>query len=84
MTPYAALGLLIAYMLLQIHIALKAHTTRVFQIAFAGIGGTEKRLVYYAEELTKNSSAGQALVNAKRRYLSTRAGAAVYEYKGNS
>lgn len=44
-TPYAALGLLIAYMLLQIHIALKAHTTRVFQIAFAGIGGTEARIL---------------------------------------
>ena len=44
-TPYAALGLLIAYMLLQIHIALKAHTTRVFQIAFAGVGGTEARIL---------------------------------------
>lgn len=44
-TPYAALGLLVAYMLLQIHIALKAHTTRVFQIAFAGIGGTEARIL---------------------------------------
>jgi archaetidylinositol phosphate synthase len=44
-TPYAALALLIAYMLLQIHIALKAHTTRVFQIAFAGIGGTEARIL---------------------------------------
>ena len=36
-----ALALLIAYLLLQIHIALKAHTTRVFQIAFGGVGGTE-------------------------------------------
>lgn len=44
-TPYAALGLLVAYLLLQIHIALKAHTTRVFQIAFAGIGGTEARIL---------------------------------------
>jgi hypothetical protein len=44
-TPYAALGLLIAYMLLQIHIALKAHTTRVFQIAFGGVGGTEARIL---------------------------------------
>lgn len=41
----AALGLLIAYLLLQIHIALKAHTTRVFQIAFAGVGGTEARIL---------------------------------------
>ena len=44
-TPYAALALLVAYLLLQIHIALKAHTTRVFQIAFAGIGGTEARIL---------------------------------------
>ena len=45
LSPYAALALLVAYMLLQIHIALKAHTTRVFQIAFAGIGGTEARIL---------------------------------------
>jgi archaetidylinositol phosphate synthase len=44
-STYAALGLLIAYLLLQIHIALKAHTTRVFQIAFAGVGGTEARIL---------------------------------------
>ncbi len=43
--PLAALSLLIAYLLLQIHIALKAHTTRVFQIAFCGIGGTEARIL---------------------------------------
>lgn len=43
--PFAALALLIAYLLLQIHIALKAHTTRVFQIAFGGIGGTEARIL---------------------------------------
>ncbi|MEO8500565.1 MAG: CDP-alcohol phosphatidyltransferase family protein [Vicinamibacteria bacterium] len=43
--PYAALALLVAYLLLQIHIALKAHTTRVFQIAFAGVGGTEARIL---------------------------------------
>ena len=44
-TPLAALSLLIAYLLLQIHIALKAHTMRVFQIAFGGIGGTEARIL---------------------------------------
>lgn len=44
-STYAALGLLIAYLLLQIHIALKAHTTRVFQIAFGGVGGTEARII---------------------------------------
>lgn len=43
--PLAALALLIAYLLLQIHIALKAHTTGVFQIAFDGIGGTEARIL---------------------------------------
>jgi phosphatidylglycerophosphate synthase len=43
--PFAALALLIAYLLLQIHIALKAHTTRVFQIAFGGVGGTEARIL---------------------------------------
>jgi archaetidylinositol phosphate synthase len=44
-SPFSALALLIAYLLLQIHIALKSQTTHVFQIAFAGIGGTEVRLV---------------------------------------
>lgn len=43
--PFSALALLTAYLLLQIHIALKAHTTRVFQIAFAGVGGTEARIL---------------------------------------
>ena len=44
-SPFAVLALLIAYLLLQIHIALKAHSTGVFQIAYAGIGGTEARLI---------------------------------------
>jgi phosphatidylglycerophosphate synthase len=44
-SPRSALALLVAYLLLQIHIALKAHTTSVFQIAFAGIGGTEARIL---------------------------------------
>ena len=44
-SPPSAIALLIAYLLLQIHIALKAHTTRVFQIAFAGVGGTEARII---------------------------------------
>lgn len=44
-STHAALGLLISYLLLQIHIALKAHTTRVFQIAFGGVGGTEARIL---------------------------------------
>jgi len=44
-SPFSALALLIAYLLLQIHIALKAHATSVFQIAFGGIGGTEARIL---------------------------------------
>lgn len=43
--PVPALAVLISYLLLQVHIALKAHTTQVFQIAFAGVGGTEARLL---------------------------------------
>ncbi len=49
--PFAALALLIAYLLLQIHIALKAHTTLVFQNAFGGIGGTEARMLLGALNL---------------------------------
>ena len=43
--PGLALAGLAAYLLLQLHIALKAHATGVFQIAFAGIGGTELRIL---------------------------------------
>jgi len=43
-----ALALLVSYLLLLVHIALKAHTTRVFQIAFAGVGGTEARILLAA------------------------------------
>lgn len=50
-SSYAALALLVAYLLLQIHIALKAHTTRVFQIAFGGVGGTEARILLGALNL---------------------------------
>jgi phosphatidylglycerophosphate synthase len=50
-TPVAAAALLVAYLLLQIHIALKAHTTGVFQIAFAGVGGTEARILVGAMNL---------------------------------
>lgn len=51
LSPLAAGAVLVAYLLLQIHIALKAHTVRVFQIAFGGIGGTEARLVLGAVNL---------------------------------
>lgn len=44
-SPLSALALLVAYLLLQVHIALKAHTTGVFQIAFGGVGGTEARIL---------------------------------------
>jgi archaetidylinositol phosphate synthase len=39
-----AWALLVAYLVLQVEIALKAHAAGVFQIAFGGIGGTELRI----------------------------------------
>jgi phosphatidylglycerophosphate synthase len=39
---------LMVYLLMQLHIALKAHATGVFQISFGGVGGTEVRLVLIA------------------------------------
>jgi len=41
---FGAIGLAV-YLLFQLHIALKAHATGVFQIAFGGIGGTELRIL---------------------------------------
>jgi len=46
--PALAWAALLAYLLMQLHIALKAHATGVFQIAFGGIGGTELRLLLAA------------------------------------
>ena len=46
----AAIGLVV-YLLFQLHIALKAHATGVFQIAFGGIGGTELRILIGAANL---------------------------------
>jgi phosphatidylglycerophosphate synthase len=46
--PPLAFGLLTTYLLFQIHIALKAHTTGVFSMSFAGVGGTELRIVLAA------------------------------------
>jgi hypothetical protein len=43
--PGLALAGLVAYLLLQLHIALKAHATGVFKIAFGGVGGTELRIL---------------------------------------
>lgn len=43
--PGSAVALLLAYLLLLVHIALKAHATGVFQIAFSGVGGTEARIL---------------------------------------
>jgi archaetidylinositol phosphate synthase len=43
-----AIGLLVAYLLLQLHIALKAHATGVFTMSFGGIGGTEIRVLLIA------------------------------------
>lgn len=49
--PALAWALLIAYLLLQVHVALKAHALGVFQIAFGGIGGTELRIIMGALNL---------------------------------
>ncbi len=49
--PSIAWTLLVAYLLLGIHMALKAHALGVHQIAFGGIGGTELRLLLGALNL---------------------------------
>ena len=46
--PVLAAAGLAAYLLMQLHIALKAHVTGVFRIAFHGVGGTELRLLVAA------------------------------------
>jgi archaetidylinositol phosphate synthase len=46
--PALAWAVLLAYLILQLHIVLKAHATGVFQIAFGGVGGTELRLLLVA------------------------------------
>ncbi len=60
-SPFAALALLTTYLLLQIHIALKAHATSVFQIAFAGVGGTEARLILASLNLGLLAAPGLAV-----------------------
>lgn len=49
----------------------------------SGIAGTERLIVLYAEELGKGKSAGQALVDAKRYYLSSLPAASVYDEKSS-
>lgn len=49
--PSLGAAALVAYLLLQLHIALKAHATGVFQIAFGGLGGTELRILVGAVNL---------------------------------
>jgi archaetidylinositol phosphate synthase len=46
--PALVWAALLVYLLMQLHIALKAHATGVFQISFGGVGGTELRLVLVA------------------------------------
>jgi archaetidylinositol phosphate synthase len=46
----AAVGL-VAYLLFQLHITLKAHATGTFQIAVGGVGGTELRILMGAANL---------------------------------
>ena len=60
-SPFAALALLTTYLLLQIHIALKAHATSVFQIAFAGVGGTEARILLAGLNLALLAQPGLSL-----------------------
>jgi phosphatidylglycerophosphate synthase len=43
--PPIAWALIVAYSLLGVHMALKADTLEIHQIAFAGIGGTELRIL---------------------------------------
>ncbi len=47
-TPALVEAALLVYLLMQLHIALKAHVTGVFQISFGGVGGTELRLLLIA------------------------------------
>jgi len=49
--PSLAASGLVVYLLFQLHIALKAHATGVFQIAFGGVGGTELRILIGAANL---------------------------------
>ncbi len=45
MSPAVAVGLLVAYYLMSIHIYLATHALGVFRIAYARLGGTELRLL---------------------------------------
>lgn len=49
----------------------------------SGIAGTERLIVLYAQELAKGKSAGRALVDAKRYYLSSLPAASVYDEKSS-
>jgi PKD repeat protein len=49
----------------------------------AGIAGTERLLVLYAQQLAVGKSAGQALVDAKRIYFASLSAASVYDEKSS-
>lgn len=49
----------------------------------SGIAGTERLIVLYAEELAKGKTAGEALKDAKRYYLSALPAASVYDEKSS-
>jgi CDP-alcohol phosphatidyltransferase-like enzyme len=51
MSPAVAVGLLLAYNLLLIHIGLAAHTVGTFKISYGPFGGTELRLLLIAGNL---------------------------------
>jgi len=63
-SPGPAWAALLAYLILQLHIVLKAHATGVFQIAFGGVGGTELRLLLVA--LNTSLLAGPTLLEVFR------------------
>jgi hypothetical protein len=51
MTRWVALGLLVVYYMLSIHIYLSTYTEGVFKIAYGKVGGTELRIILIAGNL---------------------------------
>src|SRR5437667_12610025 len=51
MSRWVALGLLVVYYMLSIHIYLSTYTEGVFKIAYGKVGGTELRLILIAGNL---------------------------------
>jgi phosphatidylglycerophosphate synthase len=51
MSPGVAVAVLVAYLMMGIHVYLATYTLGVFKIAYAGLGGTELRLLLAAGNL---------------------------------